>query len=222
MGREPESDTVFGPEPGSDLFFLPTALVDGDLIYLTPFSASNFLFAFRPHTAKRPVSKKENLSSGAVPCVCIFTLHIPLCGGYVIRKSSTYTEICPLPGCRQSGIRRMTTIKLLTSMLLVLANFSASAQTNCNTIGDQTFCNGPNGTSTTTKIGDQSFTIRSDGTTSHASRIGNNTFVNSSDGSSATATRVGSSTFVNGAPAYGQPTAVTKTCNKIGNSTFCN
>lgn len=114
-----------------------------------------------------------------------------------------------------ANIRRLA-IQGVGLLALVLSAAQVSAQTNCQRMGSQTYCNGPSGSYSSQRIGDMTYGRYSDGTTVSSQRIGDSTYGRSSDGSTYNTQRIGDIT-------YGRSSeGVTSTTQRIGDLTYTN
>lgn len=120
-------------------------------------------------------------------------------------------------------------------MTLVLAATQAQAQTTCQRIGSQIYCNGPDGSYSGQRIGDMTYGRYSDGSTVTTQRIGSTSYSRSSDGVTSTTQRIGDMTYGRSSEGvtsttqrigdftYTQRSDGTRTtCQRIGTSTYCN
>lgn len=118
---------------------------------------------------------------------------------------------------------------------LLMASTAATAQTSCQRIGSQTFCNGPSGfyssqrmgdftygrysdgtTTSSQRIGDFTYGRRSDGATYSSQRIGDFTYGRNNDGVTSTTQRIGEFQYIN------RSNGTRTTCQRIGATTYCN
>jgi len=104
--------------------------------------------------------------------------------------------------------------KLAVCAALLFAQ-GAFAQTTCQTVGNNRYCNNVSGTSSvTTHSGNSSYTNYSDGRSSSSMQVGNSRYTQNSDGISGSTLRVGDTQYTN------RSDGTTTTTRQVGNSTY--
>ncbi len=112
-------------------------------------------------------------------------------------------------------MKTMNISKPLVALALGGAVLAASAQTHCAHVGDTSVCQGPDGASTMSRVGDITLVTRADGSSATLTRVGDVTLISDSRaGMSGSAQHVGDVMIVS----IGAGTSV---CITIGASTLC-